>query len=198
MSSAFIADYSGALTSRSFVQAGLSDVNAYNLNLALNSMFIIGTVVSWGLLTRFGRRTIYISGLVLMCMTLLIIGGLGFTQASAAKWTSGGLLVALNLIYNATIGAVCYVIISEVGSTRLRAKTIVLARCAYQIMNIICGIIVPRMLSPAEWNWGPKSGLFWAGSAGLTATYCWFRVPESKCLAWLYLVMMRLTGLRCS
>ena len=26
-------------------------------------------------------------------------------------------------------------------------------------MNIICGIIVPRMLSPTSWNWGAKSGL---------------------------------------
>lgn len=45
------------------------------------------------------------------------------------------------------------------SSTRLRQKSIALSRIAYQIMNIICGIIVPRMLSPTAWNWGPKSGL---------------------------------------
>jgi SP family general alpha glucoside:H+ symporter-like MFS transporter len=116
-----------------------------------------------------------------MATVLLIIGGLGFSDAASAKWISGGLLVALNLAYNSTLGAVCYVIISEVGSTRLRAKTIVLARCAYQITNIICGIIVPRMLSPTAWHWGPKSGLFWFGSAMLSAVYCWFRLPESAC-----------------
>ncbi|KAJ7362346.1 hypothetical protein DFH08DRAFT_667367, partial [Mycena albidolilacea] len=78
------------------------------------------------------------------------------------------------------VGAVCYVPIAEVGSTRLRAKTIVLARCSYHIMNIICGIIVPRMLSPTAWNWGPKSGFFWAGSAALSALYCWLRLPETR------------------
>jgi len=142
-------------------------------------MFIIGTVVSWFLLYRFGRRTLYISGLIAMAIVLLIIGALGFSTSDGAKWASGALLVALNLAYNATLGAVCYVIIAEVGSTRLRAKTIVLARCAYQVMNIICGIIVPRMLSPTAWNWGPKSGLFWFGSAALSALYCWFRLPET-------------------
>ncbi|KAJ7488343.1 trehalose transport-related protein [Mycena latifolia] len=162
-----------------FVQAGLNTVAAYDINLALNSMFIIGTVASWFLLGRFGRRTIYIFGLALMAATLLIIGALGFSSSSAAKWVSGGLLVFLNFAYNATLGAVCYVLIAEVGSTRLRAKTIVLARVAYQIMNIICGIIVPRMLSPTAWNWGPKSGLFWAGSAALSALYCVIRVPET-------------------
>jgi len=47
-------------------------------------------------------------------------------------------------------------------------------------MNIICGIIVPRMLSPTAWNWGPKSGLFWGGISGLTAVYLLLRLPESK------------------
>ncbi|KAJ7624653.1 trehalose transport-related protein [Roridomyces roridus] len=163
-----------------FVQAGMGTIAAYDLNLALNSMFIIGTVASWFLLSRFGRRTIYIGGLTCMSIVLLIIGALGFHSNEAAKWVSGGLLVALNFIYNATLGAVCYVIIAEVGSTRLRAKTIVLSRCAYQVMNIVCGIIVPDMLSPTAWNWGPKCGLFWFGVAGLSAVYCWFRVPETR------------------
>jgi SP family general alpha glucoside:H+ symporter-like MFS transporter len=48
-------------------------------------------------------------------------------------------------------------------------------------MNIICGIIVPRMLSPIDWNWGPKySGLFWAGSATLSTIYVILRLPETK------------------
>ncbi|KAJ7046038.1 maltose permease [Mycena alexandri] len=163
-----------------FTEAGLGTVASFDVNLALNSMFIIGTVVSWFLLSRFGRRTLYISGLVAMAIVLLIIGVLGFTSdSSGAKWASGGLLVALNFAYNSTLGAVCYVIIAEVGSTRLRAKTIVLARCAYQIMNIICGIIVPRMLSPTAWAWGPKSGIFWFGSATLSGIYCYFRLPET-------------------
>ncbi|KAJ7764394.1 maltose permease [Mycena metata] len=163
-----------------FTQAGLGTVASFDVNLALNSMFIIGTVASWFLLYRFGRRTLYIAGLVAMAIVLLIIGVLGFTSTSdGAKWASGGLLVALNFAYNSTLGAVCYVIIAEVGSTRLRAKTIVLSRCAYQLMNIICGIIVPRMLSPTAWNWGPKSGIFWFGSATLSAVYCYFRLPET-------------------
>lgn len=115
-----------------------------------------------------------------MACVLLVIGGMGFTDSQAAKWVSGSLLVFLNLAYNSTLGPVCYTLIAEISSTRLRAKTIALSRVAYQLMNIICGIIVPRQLSPAEWNWGPKSGLFWAGSAILSFCYCWLRVPETR------------------
>ncbi|KAJ9092418.1 hypothetical protein QFC20_007373 [Naganishia adeliensis] len=165
---------------RFFQQAGMAVQASYDLNLALNAMFVVGTFVSWGLLTRFGRRTLYLTGLSTMACVLLVIGGMGFTDSQAAKWVSGGLLVFLNLAYNSTLGPVCYTLIAEISSTRLRAKTIALSRVAYQLMNIICGIIVPRQLSPAEWNWGPKSGLFWAGSAILSFCYCWLRVPETR------------------
>lgn len=43
-------------------------------------------------LTRFGRRTLYLTGLSTMACVLLIIGGMGFTDSTAAKWVSGGLL----------------------------------------------------------------------------------------------------------
>jgi SP family general alpha glucoside:H+ symporter-like MFS transporter len=89
----------------SFVQAGLGTVAAYDVNIALNSMFIIGTVASWFLLSRFGRRTLYIAGLVAMAVVLLIIGALDFNNTDASKWASGALLVVLNFAYNATLGA---------------------------------------------------------------------------------------------
>lgn len=162
-------------------------------------MFIIGTICSWGcefstylhcgpnltpkftlVLTRFGRRTIYTTGMACMTVVLLIIGGLGFIDSTQSDKGVGGLLIFLNFVYNATLGPICYTLIAEISSTRLRQKSIVLSRIAYQIMNIVCGIIVPRMLSPLAWNWGAKSGLFWAGSAGLSTLYCLLRLPETR------------------
>ncbi len=87
--------------------------------------------------------------MIAMMVTLFIVGGLGFDKGTGGKAAAGGLLIVLNFIYNATLGPVCYVLISELGSTRLRQKTVALSRIAYQIMNIICGIINPKMLSPA-------------------------------------------------
>ncbi|KAF8883506.1 maltose permease [Gymnopilus junonius] len=160
--------------------AGISTNLAFSLNMILNSMFIIGTIVSWGLLTLFGRRTLYMAGMFIMAVVLAIIGGLGFVKTNTSIMAIGSLLIALNFIYNATLGPICYTLIAEVSSTRLRQKSIVLSRIAYQLMNITCGIIVPRMLSPLSWNWGPKSGLFWAGSAALSTLYCFLRLPETK------------------
>ncbi|WRT64224.1 uncharacterized protein IL334_001153 [Kwoniella shivajii] len=160
--------------------AGISTNLAFSLNMVLNSMFIIGTFFSWGLLRIMGRRTIYFFGMATMATMLVVIGGLGFAHSNGAVYTIGGLLIGLNFIYNASLGPVCYTLIGELSSTRLRQKSVALSRIAYQIMNIICGIIVPRMLSPTAWNWGAKSGLFWAGSAGLCTAYIFLRLPETK------------------
>ncbi|KAH8827910.1 maltose permease [Flagelloscypha sp. PMI_526] len=159
--------------------AGLTTSQSFSLGMVLNAMFIIGTIVSWFLLPWFGRRTLYTAGMFFMCVVLYAIGGLGYSPGGADK-AIGGLLILLNFVYNSTLGPLCYTIIGEIPSTRLRQKSIALSRIAYQTVNIICGIINPRMLAIDSWNWGAKSGIFWGTSAALCTIYCLFRMPEGK------------------
>lgn len=65
-------------------------------------------------------------------------------------------------------------------STRLKIKTVVLARNFYNIAGIINNIIMPRMLLASEWNWGALTGYFWAGVNLLLIIWCYFRLPEPK------------------
>lgn len=177
-------------------KAGISTNLSFSLNMILNSMFIIGTMASWVLITWIGRRTLYFYGMGLMSIVLFVIGGLGWTSDHSTfeedgttyifkdgkfistTYAIGSLLIMLNFVYNATLGPICYTLIGEISSTRLRQKSIALSRIAYQVMNIVCGIIVPRMLN--DWNWGPKSGIFWGVSAGLCTAYIWLRLPETR------------------
>lgn len=75
----------------------------------------------------FGRKTVFMGGLLTQTTILLIIGGLGFIADgnSGASWAIGGLLIGFSVVYQATVGPSTYVIVSEVSSTRLRAKTVV-------------------------------------------------------------------------
>ncbi|TXT04231.1 hypothetical protein VHUM_04229 [Vanrija humicola] len=165
--------------------AGIGTNLAFSLNMILNAQFIIGTCVSWILMSFFGRRSIYMVGMGCMSFVLFIIGGLGFTKKGetngpSTSFTTRKQLAGTSLTLTRSLGPLCYTIIAEVSSTRLRQKSIVLSRIAYQVMNIICGIIVPRMLGAQSWNWGPKSGLFWGGSAFLCTVYCFLRLPETS------------------
>jgi SP family general alpha glucoside:H+ symporter-like MFS transporter len=65
-----------------------------------------------------------------------------------------------------------YTIVSEMPSTRLRAKSIILARNVYNIINLaFVNIISYRQFNPLSWNWGAKSCFFWAGLNLLMNTY---------------------------
>jgi|SRR6266566_8532899 len=54
------------------------------------------------------------------------------------------------------------------------------ARNVYNIVGIVANVLTPRMLNPSAWNWGAKSGFFWAGSCLMCAVWTYFRLPEPK------------------
>jgi SP family general alpha glucoside:H+ symporter-like MFS transporter len=90
------------------------------------------------------------------------------------------MLLLFAACYNCTIGPVCYSIVSEIPSTRLRQKTVVLARNFYNLASIIGNVITPRMLNPGAWNWGARSGFFYAATCFLCFLWAFFRLPEPK------------------
>lgn len=153
-------------------------------------------------MVAFGRRSLYISGQILTFIFVLFIGifacipgrrtvavDSSTTDPSSQvadlppdelNWAIAGLLLAFTLTYDATIGPICYALVSEIPSTRLRSKTIVLARNCYNISGIVANIITPRMLNPTAWGWGARTGFFWAGTGIMGILWSWFRLPEPK------------------
>ena len=121
-----------------YEQAGLSTANAFTMSMAQFALGAIGTMSSWLLMSWFGRRTLYIGGQLIMTVLLLIIGGLGLISShnTTAQWVIGSMLLVYTFTYDATVGPVCYSLVAELSSTRLRGKTIVLARNLYNIIGI--------------------------------------------------------------
>lgn len=133
------------------------------------------------MIPHIGRRTLYLWGLSWILGIFIGIGGLGIpTISTALAWGIGGLLLLSVFIYDATVGPVAYSLVSEIPSSLLRSKSVVLARIAYNILNIINNTIVPYQLNPSAWNWGAKSGFFWAGSTLLALVFTYFCIPEPK------------------
>jgi len=167
------------------IQAGLSDSNAYSLGVGQSAMGFMGTVLSWFLMPHFGRRTLYIWGQIGMFIILMIIGGLGVPALSTSVgWASGALILILTFVYDFTVGPVCYSLVAELPSTRLRIKTVVLSRNVYNCMGIVIGTLQPRMMNPTAWNWRGKTCFFWGGLNLLGLIWTYFRLPEPKGLTY--------------
>ncbi|KAF7557821.1 hypothetical protein G7Z17_g482 [Cylindrodendrum hubeiense] len=165
-------------------QAGLPTVQAFNMTIVGFAVAIAGGIFSWVLLGLFGRRTIYCWSLVLMFSIMLTIGTLGIQQTESPKdaypWAIGSLLIASSFLYNCSIGPLTHTLCSEIPSAILRSKSIVLARGMYVLTTIVAGVLTPYQLNPTEWNWGAKTGLFWAGGCLIAIVFAYFYVPEPK------------------
>ncbi|KAM0331400.1 hypothetical protein ACHAQA_003073 [Verticillium albo-atrum] len=167
------------------VQAGLSSRHGFTMSLVQTALGLIGCLVAMWVLTRFGRRSIYLVGLGFMFVDLVIIGCLGIpAQTSRTSWAVGALMVIMVVFYQITIGPACFTVVAEMPSTQLRAKTVAFARACYNAGGFVTNVIMPRMIGENSWNWGAKGGFFWAGIAGLFFTWSWFRLPEAQGLTY--------------
>ncbi|KAJ5414267.1 Major facilitator superfamily domain general substrate transporter [Penicillium cosmopolitanum] len=165
-----------------FEQAGMDPSNAFDLTMAQYAVGIVGIVFAWLIMARFGRRQQYLSGLFLQFIFLIGIGITGVVDRGNKNmsWATGALLIAFSLVYQSSVGPLCYSIISEMSSVRLRAKTTSLAWNVYNIFKIINGVLTPYMINPTAWNWQAKAGFFWGGLCLLSFVWAFFRLPETR------------------
>lgn len=167
-----------------YEQAGLATSSSFDLSMAQYALGMVGTIGSWFLMSRLGRRTIYLNGSCILFILLMIIGFTAIAPASnnASRWAIGSMLLIFTFVYDLTVGPVCYALVAEVSSTRLKAKTIVLARNLYNVGGIVVNILTTYQLTPkpSGWGWSAKSAFFWAGACFLCIVWIYFRLPEPK------------------
>ncbi|KAF9885307.1 hypothetical protein FE257_013024 [Aspergillus nanangensis] len=164
-----------------YQRAGLPISQSFTMSLVQYAIGFVGTVLSWVFMGYVGRRTLYVYGLAILCALLLVVGFISIApESSATSWATGSMLLVYTFFYDSTVGPVCYSLVSEIPTTRLRIKTVVLARNLYNCFSIVNGVIIPYMLNVDAWNWRGKAGFFWGGLALVGGVWAYFRVPEPK------------------
>lgn len=165
-----------------FELAGFNPHDAYKLGLGSYSIAFTGTTLSWFLLAYFGRRTIYLGGLLFMGPLMWIIGFLSFGPAGSRSflWAQAILLLVWFGGYGLTIGPVAWVIASEVSAGKMRNKTIGVARNFYYLILIVNAVVAPYMLNPKEGNWKGKAAFPAAVMSLFWFLWAYFRLPETK------------------
>ena len=171
-----------------YEQAGFSTSRSFDLAVGMYGLAIVGNILAWVWMQYAGRRTLYLVGLT-GCFICLVAGGIvgSLPVTAATSWTLGSLIILLTFVYDSTVGPVCYTLVAEIPSTRLRVKTVVLARVAYNLASIVVNVVTPRMLNPTAWNWKGKSCFLYAGTTLVCLAWCYFRLPEPKGLTYMEL-----------
>lgn len=177
-----------------FQQAGYP--KPFEANMIFTCIQLLGTLLSFFVGDRFGRRPLVIGGLCTSLIFNFALGGLGY-----AANPNGNALVALSCLwvffYATTLNVMAYVFIGEVPTQRLKSTTASISFAVYAALLIALGYLVPYMLSPLEWNWGIKtgewrssrvhesmlmaSGLFFGGTSAACFLLAIFLIPEVSC-----------------
>ena len=183
-----------------FELAGLATADAFDLTVGLLAVGFVGTCLSWPLIARLGRRTIYNSGLYFCTFLLLLIGVLdvvpNYINRPNVIWAQSSMMVVYNFFYDLTFGPLCFVIICETSSAKLRGKTIALATAVNALINLACAVGIPYAINPDQGNLRGKLAFIFLGTAVLSCIYCYFCLPETKGRTFEELVSMYLQSVR--
>ncbi|KAK9243101.1 general substrate transporter [Lipomyces tetrasporus] len=164
-----------------FQQVGLTTAETYRLNVGGNALAFFGTLCNWFLvMPYFGRRTIYIGGMFTMTVILFTIGILNvWTLNESVAMSQAVLTLIWTFVFQLTCGQLGWALPAEIGSTRLRQKTVCLARNTFYLVSFL-GTLQPYFMNPTKWNLKGYTGFVWGGTALLTFTWAYFRLPETK------------------
>ncbi|CAI7593015.1 unnamed protein product [Penicillium glandicola] len=163
-------------------QISFSNDQAFDFGLGVNAIGWVGTVLSWFMMQKVGRRKIFVTGLGIMFTILMLVGFLGIPShiSPGLSYTSAALFMVFVFTYDLTVGPVTYCLISEIPSTRLRIKSAVLARSCFSVANIVASFLNPPILNPTAWNLKGKGGFVWAPLCLVCFVWSVFRLPEPK------------------
>ncbi|CAE7173697.1 hypothetical protein CFE70_005019 [Pyrenophora teres f. teres 0-1] len=166
-----------------FMQSvGLSQGDSFHLTVGQDCLGLVGCFIAWWIMTRFGRRPIYLAGLSAITIILLIVGFIGLAPSTnkSASLAGGVLIILMIFCFQLSLGPICYSLAAEIPSSRLRVKTVALSRASYNSIVFVTNTIMPKMVGKNDWNWGAKGGFFWAGISSLFIVWGYFRLPEPK------------------
>jgi MFS family permease len=103
--------------------AGYTAKESFTLGIVQQVLSMLGNITSWFLIDRVGRRNLTLGGMLVLTIVLCITGGLATINADGPIKGTVAMMLLYCYVYNVTIGATAYSLLTEVATSRLRAKT---------------------------------------------------------------------------
>ncbi|PNS18748.1 hypothetical protein CAC42_5287 [Sphaceloma murrayae] len=161
-----------------FQQAGLAD--PFAVTCITSGISIAAIVVLIFCVDFTGRRIISCGGCTLAWAACGAVGILGVIPQGRATNYLFILFACLWSLGMQGTGATGWGFIGEISSQRLRAYTAGFAAASTCVAGVVMDVLTPYMVNTNQWNWGLKTGWFYAGVGLPFVIGIWLLIPETK------------------
>ncbi|KAK1488814.1 sugar transporter [Colletotrichum abscissum] len=160
-----------------FQQAGLQD--PFLIKVITSSINIATIIVTIFTADWLGRRWIACGGITLCWVSCAVIGIIGVIKQVRASTYVFVLFACFWNIGMTASGAAGWGFIGEISSQRLRPHTAGFGAACTCVIGIVMNVLVPYMVNANKWNWGLKTGWFYAGVGLPFVIGIWFLIPDT-------------------
>lgn len=158
---------------------GLSD--AFLWTIIIDICEVLGVIVSFFLVNRFGRRPLLIWTSIVMIISLIIVGGLG-TPANPTHGAKVGIVVMLMIyvfFFNLAWGPLAWTVAAEAANGVNRSKIMAVGTGGFWIIAFLVTFTLPYLYDAGEANLGAMVGYVYAGGCILSLLFVYFYIGET-------------------
>ena len=156
--------------------------NPFKWSVLFQWIGVAGMFCAWYGLSKFGRRTLLLLGIIGCGSSMLFLGVVYSLPVSAnGSAISAGVVFLLcwfNFWFNVGLAPTTYLVAGELPSQSLRAYTAGLSTGCGFVFAWLTTFTTPYFINPAELNWGGRYGYIWFGSTVMVLAFVYFCVPE--------------------
>ncbi|KAI0017873.1 general substrate transporter [Xylariomycetidae sp. FL0641] len=159
---------------------GTVDPFVFSIVVALINALAIALALATN--DRVGRRGPLLASAVVMCVSLVAMGGLGTPAVltTGLKIAIVSMLALMTFGFSIGLAPLTYVVATEIPALRLRDATLRLGFFVNVLFNFLSNFSLPYLLYAPYGNLGSKTGFVFGSIAALAVVFIWFCVPECK------------------
>lgn len=166
------------------VLAGLSSTDTAMMVEIGIAMSIFSSILTLWAMAHIGRRPIVLFGIALAAILFFVMGVAASlpTQSPASLWCVAVTLQMVWLSIGPANGPALSVA-AEVGSIRLRAKTLAVGFFFNYFWSMVWNLVVPYMFNSGYGDLGGLMGWIFFGTSVVSFVVMWIEMPETKDLS---------------
>lgn len=154
--------------------------NAFVVSVICNGLQIFGCGSAFITINYFGRRTLLLWGSAICGICMFGFAGVAESKSPHAAPVLIMFICLFVTVYSATWGSVCPIVLGEIPSNRLRAKSVALSLATAWAWALVVIVCVPYLLSPEYANLGTRLGFVFGSLTVIVFICTWAFVPETR------------------